>query len=306
MTAAKEEIGARVDALAGAHEGDAFVAAVQELAEELGPDGRPVLQQVLLERAADEDDFQQAVRRRIAEKGWTRRTIARLERVWRDDRADTIAAALEAGDAGAERVARETEGLRSERGRAALVLDELSRHRSARVRVWVPETAAEILGPGGERLVLSLTRDRDLRVRQAAVAGLVLLGPDAARKALPDVRRRLRSPDAAERIAATWALAELGDESSLSLLAERAATAESPDERRVSRAAELVLRGDEAAIVSGLREHDHEEIPALAVAARILATQATAAALREAAADAPDEFCRAACAAQAQQLRLEE
>ena len=39
----------------------------------------PLLQEVLLERAADEEDFQQAVRRRFAEKGWTRRTLARLE-----------------------------------------------------------------------------------------------------------------------------------------------------------------------------------------------------------------------------------
>lgn len=302
---AKEEIGARVDALSHAHQGDAFVTAVQELAEELGPDGRPLLQQVLLERAADEDDFQQAIRQRAAAKGWTRRTFARIERVWRDDRADTIAAALEKGDAGAERVAREIESLRHERGRAALVLDELSRHRNARVRAWVPVTAAEILGEGGERLVLSLTRDRHRGVREAAVTGLALLGPEAARKASPDARRRLRSPDMAERIAAAWALAELGDETSLPLLEERAATAESADERRVARAAELVLRGDEGAIASGLGEHDRDEVPALAVAARILASEATVDALREVAARAPDESSRAACAAQLERLPRE-
>jgi hypothetical protein len=37
VTATKQEIGARVDALAHAHEGKEFVAAVERLAEEVGP-----------------------------------------------------------------------------------------------------------------------------------------------------------------------------------------------------------------------------------------------------------------------------
>ena len=94
MIAVRDEIGARVDALALAHEGDDFVTAVRDLADELDDEGKAALQQVLLERAADEEDFQQAVRQRFAEKGWTRRTLAKLERRWRDDRSDTIAAAL--------------------------------------------------------------------------------------------------------------------------------------------------------------------------------------------------------------------
>lgn len=302
MTATKDEIGARVDALANLHEGDAFVEAVRKLADELGPEETPVLHQVLLERAADEEDFQQAVRRRFAERGWTRRTLARLERLWRDDRADVVAAALEAGEAGAGDLARELDGLRRERGRAALVLDELSRHRSPRVRAWVPGAARELLGEQAERLVLSLTRDREESVREAAVAALVALGPDGARSALPDLRRKLRSPRRSDRVGAMWALAELRDEAAVPVLAERAEASESAGERSAARAALLALRGDEAAIAAGLREHDHEQVPALAAAARILRTEATVAALRDAAANAPDEECRAACAAELERI----
>ena len=296
MIGAREEIGARVDALALTHEGDDFVAAVRRLADELDGENKAALQQVLLERAADEEDFQKAVRQRFAERGWTRRMFARLERTWRDDRSDTIAALLQSGDEGAEEVAREVETLRREPGRAALVLDELSRHEKATVRAWVPPVAADILGDGGARLILSLTRDREPTVRDAAVEALFELGPEAAAPLAPDMRRRLQSSEARERIAAMWALAALGDDASLRALSGRAEAAETEAEKSVARAAVLVLREDEGAVAEGLRRHRHDDVPALAVAARMLGTETTIAALREAAAKAPDEDCRAACA----------
>ena len=293
MIGAREEIGARVDALALEHEGDDFVAAVRKLADELDGEEKAALQQVLLERAADEEDFQKAVRQRFAEKGWTRRTLAKVERMWKDDRADTIAAALESG--ADDDVERETETLRREPGRAALVLDELSRHENARVRTWVPTVAANILGDGGARLILSLTRDRDPGVKDAAVEALFELGPEAAAPLAPDMRRRLQSSEPRERIAATWALAALGDQTSLRVLSDRAESGETQQERAASRAAVLILREDEGAIVEGLRRHEHEDVPALAIAARMLGTEATIAALRTAADEAPDEECRSAC-----------
>ncbi len=242
MNPTKQEIGARVDELAQACHGDEFVAAIERLGEEVGPEGRPLLQQVLLERAADEADFQQALSRRFAEKGWTRRTFARLEGLWRDDRADAVAAALMAGPAGGEALAREFESLGRDRGRAAVVLDELSRHNDARVRTWVPGAAAELLGDGASRLILSLTRDRDLGVRTAAISALVDLGPAASRLALPDLRRRLHSSQVDERIAAMEWLAEAGDDSALALIEERALRAELPEERDAAAAAVAALR----------------------------------------------------------------
>jgi len=303
VIAVRDEIGARVDALALAHEGDDFVTAVRELAGELDDEGKAALQQVLLERAADEEDFQKAVRQRFAEKGWTRRTLAKLERRWRDDRSDTIAAALKAGDD--DEVERELETLRREPGRAALVFDELSRHESPRVRAWVPAVAEDVLGDGGRRLILSLTRDRDPAVRDAAVEALFELGPEAAAPLAPDLRRRLQSSEPRERIAATWGLAALGDMSSLRVLAQRAETADTETEMSVARAAVLVLNNDEGAIAEGLRRHAHDDVPALAVAARMLGTDLTVGALREAASSAPDEECRAACAAELDLIREE-
>lgn len=295
MTATAEEIGARIDALAHEHQGDEFVAAVRRLADELGPDGQPVLQQILLERAADEEDFQQAVRRRFAEKGWIRRTYARLESTWRDNRADEIAAALQAGPAGKEALEREEEHLEADRGRAALVLDELSRHASARVRAWVPGAAARILAEGGSRLILSMTRDRDDDVREAAVGALLAVDPQSARTIASDLRRRLHSNDVGQRIGAAWALAELGDGRSLERLAEQEREAMTPEERSVARAARLVLEQDEGAVISGLRSAGAPEAPALARAARLLGTPAALAALEECARSASDDAVRSAC-----------
>ena len=298
MTAAEEDIGMRVDALAHEHRGDEFAEAVQRLAEELGPEGRPALQQALLERAADEQSFQRAVRRRVAERGWMRRTFARLERAWGADRAEDVAAALEAGRDGEPALAAELERLRRERGKAALVLDELSRHESPRVRAWVPGAAADVLGAGGVRLVLSLARDRAGAVRDAALSALLELDREAARVLVPDQRRRLHSADERERVAAVWALAELGDEIAVGVLRERAETAPTSGERAACRAAVLVLARDEAAVVAALRDDPENDAVASAAAARILGSERTLAALRERAESAPDATVRAACRAE--------
>ena len=241
MTATKEEIGARVDALAQAYTGDDFVVAAERLAAELDADDRAVLQQVLLERAADEEDFQEALRQRIAARGWFRRTFGKLERLWSDDRAAAIADAIEAGPEGEASLAREIEELRRDRGGAAIVLDELSRHKSGRVRAWVAGTAAGILEDGARRLLLSLTRDRDRSVRDAAVGALLELGPEAAKPIVPDLRRRLHAEEAPERIAAMHALARIGDRTALPVIQERAQAAELPGERDAARAAALAL-----------------------------------------------------------------
>ena len=131
--------------------------------------------------------------------------------------------------------------MRKNAGRAAVALDQLSRHRDRQVRAWVPGAAADVLGDGGTRLILSLARDRDADVRDAAVSALISLGPAAVHAILPDLRRRLHSKQPAERIAAMQSLAAAGDGSVLGLLEERAETAEIPEERDVARAAAAEL-----------------------------------------------------------------
>ena len=242
MSAVKQEIGARVDALAERLEGDRFVAGVEQLAAELSPEEKIALQEVLLERAADEEELQQAVRRRFAEKGWTRRALARIEELWRDDRADAIAEAVRSAPDKETELAHELEALRRDRGRAAVVLDELSRHGDSRVRAWVPGTAADLLGDGGSRLMLSLTRDREPEVRDAAVSALLALGSTSSRLVLPDLRRKLHSSSAEERIAAMKALADAGDDTALAVIDERAVEADSPEERQAASAAAVTLR----------------------------------------------------------------
>ena len=232
----------RVDALARANGGDEFVSAIERLAEELDPADRPLLQEVLLERAAVEESLQRALRRRFEAKGWTSRTLERFEGLWRDDRAEAVVVAIEAGPDREARLRQELETMRKDKGRAAVVLDELSRHRDRRVRAWVPGAAADVLGDRATRLVLSLTRDRDAEVRDAALSALIGLGPRAVQPVLPDLRRRLHSKEPAERIAAMQKLAAAGDESVLALLAERAATAALPEERDAARAATIALR----------------------------------------------------------------
>lgn len=116
MTATRQEIGVRVDTLARAHQGDDYGSAIERLAEELGPDERPLLQEVLLERAAGEESFQRALRRRFEAKGRTRRSLARLEGLWRDDRADAVAAATAAIPEERDAARAATIALRSGRG----------------------------------------------------------------------------------------------------------------------------------------------------------------------------------------------
>jgi hypothetical protein len=68
----REQIELRVDALARAHQGQDFVAAVQVLSAELDQDGRDVLGALLLERAGA---FEHAAEERAQAKGWLRRTL---------------------------------------------------------------------------------------------------------------------------------------------------------------------------------------------------------------------------------------
>jgi hypothetical protein len=296
----EEELAARVDALAHEHEGDEFVAAVRRLAAELGPDQQDVLRQILLERAADEEDFQQAVRRRAAEKGWIRRTYSRLESAWRDVGADAIVSALEAGPDGEAALVRETDRLRREAGKAALVLDELSRHSSPAVRGWVSGAARDLLGSGAARVLLGMSRDKDPRVRDRAIEELVEVSPEAARKVAPDLRRRLQSKDVNEAVTALWTLAALGDQASMPTLRRMA---EGDD--LLARAAEIAgmaLAGRVDEIEVGLEAEDPDEIEWFAAAARLERSERARVALEECARHASAEEARRACRAELRKL----
>jgi hypothetical protein len=301
----RDELDERIELLASANQGDDFVQAIASFAEqELEADERELLGEILLERAEEDHAFEEAIRRRARERGWFRRTRDRLEGLGsRGDVGDTagrIGAVVAAEERDADAHDAVLADLRADRGRAARVLDELSRHKNPIVRGWVSGTAREVLGEGGVYIVMGLTRDRDPDVRRGAVRDLVELEPDSARRLIPSLRRRLRSRDLEEPIFAMWTLAELGDRGSLPAVA-RIAAAESdehPFRRQCARVVALVLGEQPEEIVERIHAHDHELMLWLARAARILGTDEARAALAECAEDAPDEECRNACAAE--------
>lgn len=302
MAWTREELDARVEQLTEAHEGDEFIAAVTRFAaRELAPEERDLLGHVLLERADEEHAFRETARRRAREEGWWGRTARRLEDLLDRGRvgatAERVAAAVVRGEESELRAV--VDELRADRGRAVRVLDELSRNRAPGVRRWVSATAREVLEGGGVYVVLGLTRDRDRSVREAAVGDLVALDVDAARRLVPSLRRRLRSRDRDEAVAALWTLAELRDEGSLPRV-RRLAEAGGPEDeplRRVARVASVLLGERPADVLARIRAHEHDLMPELARAARLLGGAEARAVLAEAAASAPDADCRAACEA---------
>jgi hypothetical protein len=75
----REEMEARVDELHRAHTGAEFADAVRRFStDELGPDDRPLLHDVLLDRAAVHER-NLALERRFEAGGWFRRTTKRLD-----------------------------------------------------------------------------------------------------------------------------------------------------------------------------------------------------------------------------------
>jgi hypothetical protein len=66
----RRQLEERVDELAAAHTGQAFAEAVRELHDSLPPEEREVLEEIVLERAANLDE---AVMERVDARGWFRR-----------------------------------------------------------------------------------------------------------------------------------------------------------------------------------------------------------------------------------------
>ena len=240
MTTTKEEIGARIDALAAEYEGDEFVAAVARLAEEVGPDAKRALQEALLERAAAEEEFQEAIRQRAAAKGWTRRMLGRLDQAQQDEQATRVAA-IQAGADGSVELERELESpVRTAEGLRSCSTSSRATSEAA-ARAWVPGPAVEILGEDASRLVpcsRATGQARSGRPRSPRWP------PSAPTRC---VRRFLTcgggcSKDVTERVSAMRSLGEAGDTEALAAIEECADRAESADERHEAAAAAAILR----------------------------------------------------------------
>jgi hypothetical protein len=82
----RDQIERRVDDLRAEHPGrDEFIAAVREFGEELDPEARKTLGQVLLDRQLETGGFD-VLNRRLEEGGWIKRTMRRIEERERADR----------------------------------------------------------------------------------------------------------------------------------------------------------------------------------------------------------------------------
>jgi hypothetical protein len=82
----RDQIERRVDELRAEHPGrDEFIAAVREFGQELDPDSRKALGQVLLDRQPETGGFD-VLNTRLEEGGWMKRTMRRIEERERADR----------------------------------------------------------------------------------------------------------------------------------------------------------------------------------------------------------------------------
>ena len=101
--------------------------------------------------------------------------------------------------------------LRAEGDGGRGVLRRLADTGSVELRSWVTGVAPGVLQSAeAADLLLALTRDRDPDVSDDAIAALVEFDPDiAARKLKPVLRKKLRSRDIYEPVAAMWKLAAL-------------------------------------------------------------------------------------------------
>jgi hypothetical protein len=186
--------------------------------------------------------------------------------------------------------------LGTDQDRAGRLLDELARCPDVDVRTWVPGAARQVLGKAAMPLILQLTRDRDVDVQDVAIEELFELGPDAARKVVSDLRRKLRSKVIYEPVFAMWKLLELGDRDSLPLIraVADAPEGEYPFHQRTARVVCMLMENPQE-IVERIRSHDHELMQWLTMAARRLRTEEARAALQECARSAPDRPCRRMC-----------
>jgi hypothetical protein len=185
--------------------------------------------------------------------------------------------------------------LKSQPAVAIATLSELSDHPSFEVRSWVPRAARLALGQEGLTIIKRATHDRDPDIRDAAIEELVALDPREADFLVPELRRRLRSGDTYEPVAAMWTLAQIGAKDALGDVEEVARSADRPWHRKAAEIAVLALRGDGEEIARRIRDHDHDSVPWLAEAARIVGTKECRAALSWCVDGAPDQSCRNAC-----------
>lgn len=179
-------------------------------------------------------------------------------------------------------------------GRA--VLERLVRHPDPVVRSWVPWAARMVLETDAAAAITRVVaQDQDADTRDVAIEELLELDPDAAAELAPALRQRLKSKDLYEPVSAMWTLAAIHDQDALDEIRELSRNARLPWHQKSAFVVSLVLSDQVDEIVRRIRDHDHDLMPWLPEAARLVGTPDARAALKACSDSAPDEECRGYC-----------
>ncbi len=185
--------------------------------------------------------------------------------------------------------------LRTDPTTARRVLTDLSKDSRAEVRAWVPFAARKVLGQQAVPFLVTLAGDPNPDVSDVALEELRDLDPEAAKKLVKTIRKKLLSSDPKESAFAMWTLAQLGDRDSVDAIRQLGVRAESPFLRKTAEVVSLALEGNVDEILRRIREHDHDRMAALSNAALLVGGPRGLEAVKECAENAPDPECRHYC-----------
>ena len=196
------------------------------------------------------------------------------------------------------------ESVRQAGPRARPLLEDLARHKDPVVRGWALSAVASAIGSAGVDLIMAHAKgDRDADVRDIAIELLLEMDRDAVRRMLaPALRRKLRSKDLHVPVTAMWALAAIDDRSSMDAIRAIADNAEIGFHRKVAGVVCMILQGRSDEILDAIHHHDHERMPWLTKAARIVGTREARRVLEQCAEAPIDDECRNWCRKEAEYL----
>ena len=137
------------------------------------------------------------------------------------------------------------ERLRAEPDKADAILTAFASSRSFDRRSWVPWAAPQVLPHDrAVELLTKLAGSKDTDVSDTALFSLLELDRSAAMNLVPDIRRKLRSKDIYEPVAAMWMLGRLGVSEASEEILNAAERSDYPFHRLVAEAVTLFIRRD--------------------------------------------------------------
>jgi HEAT repeat protein len=178
---------------------------------------------------------------------------------------------------------------------AESVLRRLSGHSDPVIRAWAASAAARAIPTRAYVLLEPLLDDRDPDVRSVAVEELRRVDPSTLERQLPRLLAKLHSEDIFEPVTALWTLAQLRAEDARADIQQIVEEPYEPFHARIAEIVLAVIDGDDEAIAARIAAHDHDAVPWLAHAGRMLGSQSVRRALEELERSAPDEECRRFC-----------